>query len=216
MYVIILPAFGVISQLIVRTTQKNVFCGSTMIIAMACISILGTLVWVHHMMTVGLDGDTRAYFTAVTILISIPTGTKVFNWLNTSMCKQISQSTLIFLFVFTVGGMTGVMLGNGSIDVAIHDTYYVVAHFHFVLSIAAATALISTVEEYFSSKTSSMSIGSPLFILFLLGIFGPMHILGFNVSPRRITDTADALIYLNSIITLNLVAGLIIPIIYIL
>ena len=119
-----------------------------MVLAMGCISVLGSLVWGHHIYTLGLEADTRAYFTAVTMMISLPTGTKVFNWLCTvlgnSLLIIVSSSAifaLIFLVMFTLGGSTGVVLGNAAVDVALHDTYYVVAHFHFVLSLGAVIAL---------------------------------------------------------------------------
>merc|ERR1712014_304346 len=116
---------------------------------MSCISLLGSVVWGHHMYTVGLETDTRAYFTGVTILISLPTGTKIFNWLITYLGNlPLSKSTsaffaLLFLLMFTIGGSTGVILGNAAVDLALHDTYYVVAHFHFVLSLGAVIAIFS-------------------------------------------------------------------------
>merc|ERR1711998_303089 len=144
-YILIIPAFGIISIIISSSYQKMVFGNQSMIFAMSCISILGSVVWGHHMYTVGLESDTRAYFTAVTMLISLPTGTKIFNWLSTYLGNppllQIRTSSalfaLIFLLMFTIGGSTGVILGNAAVDVALHDTYYVVAHFHFVLSLGA-------------------------------------------------------------------------------
>merc|ERR1712238_246648 len=122
--------------------QKIIFGIQSMIFAMSCISLLGTLVWGHHMYTVGLEGDTKAYFTGVTILISLPTGTKIFNWFSTYLGNppllQLRTSSalfaLLFLLMFTIGGSTGIILGNAAVDLGLHDTYYVVAHFHFVLS----------------------------------------------------------------------------------
>merc|ERR1711972_534441 len=117
---------------------------------MSCISLLGSVVWGHHMYTVGLETDTRAYFTGVTILISLPTGTKIFNWLSTYLGNQpLTRSAsayfaLLFLLMFTIGGSTGVILGNAAVDLALHDTYYVVAHFHFVLSLGAVIAIFSS------------------------------------------------------------------------
>merc|ERR1712187_331673 len=130
-YILIIPAFGVISIVISGVAQKIIF-------AMSCISLLGTVLWGHHMYTVGLETDTRAYFTGVTILISLPTGTKIFNWLSTylgnlSLLHPKTSSALfalLFLLMFTIGGSTGVILGNAAVDLALHDTYYVVAHFH--------------------------------------------------------------------------------------
>merc|ERR1712036_213310 len=129
------------------------------IFAMSCIALLGTIVWGHHMYTVGLETDTRAYFTGVTILISLPTGTKIFNWLSTYLGNppllhlrtSSALFALLFLLMFTIGGSTGVVLGNAAVDVALHDTYYVVAHFHFVLSLGAVIAIFSGVM-FFQEK----------------------------------------------------------------
>ena len=183
-----------------------------MILAMSCISILGSLVWGHHMYTVGMESDTRAYFTAVTMMISLPTGTKIFNWLctylNNAPLLYIRTShalfALIFLLMFTIGGSTGVILGNAIVDIPLHDTYYVVAHFHFVLSLGAVIAIFSGIM-YFANNfqdnylpTSTSYISRYHFIMTFFGIlltFTPMHFLGFNVMPRRIPDFPD---YFNS------------------
>merc|ERR1711955_42695 len=141
-YILIIPAFGIISITISGVSQKIVFGNQSMIFAMSCISLLGSSVWGHHMYTVGLETDTRAYFSGVTILISLPTGTKIFNWLSTylgnpSLLQLRTSSSffgLLFLLMFTIGGSTGVILGNAAVDLALHDTYYVVAHFHFSFS----------------------------------------------------------------------------------
>merc|ERR1711884_611765 len=148
-YILILPGFGVISIVISGVSQKIIFGNQSMIFAMSCISLLGSVVWGHHMYSVGLETDTRAYFSGVTILISLPTGTKIFNWLSTYLGNppllQLRTSSslfaLLFLLMFTVGGSTGVILGNAAVDLALHDTYYVVAHFHFVLSLGAVIAI---------------------------------------------------------------------------
>merc|ERR1711955_180838 len=150
-YILIIPAFGVISITISGVSQKIIFGNQSMIFAMSCISLLGSLVWGHHMYTVGLETDTRAYFSGVTILISLPTGTKIFNWLSTylgnpsflELRTSSSSFALLFLLMFTIGGSTGVILGNAAVDLALHDTYYVVAHFHFVLSLGAVIAIFS-------------------------------------------------------------------------
>merc|ERR1712093_496165 len=148
-YILIIPAFGIISIIISGVAQKMVFGNQSMIFAMSCISLLGTVVWGHHMYTVGLETDTRAYFTGVTILISLPTGTKIFNWLSTYLGNPLLFKTssalfgLLFLLMFTIGGSTGVILGNAAVDLALHYTYYVVAHFHFVLSLGAVIAIFS-------------------------------------------------------------------------
>merc|ERR1712078_695891 len=148
-YILIIPGFGVISIVISGIAQKVIFGNQSMILAMSCISVLGSLVWGHHMYTVGLESDTRAYFTAVTMMISLPTGTKIFNWLCTYLNNELhirtsaALFTLIFLLMFTIGGSTGVILGNAVVDITLHDTYYVVAHFHFVLSLGAVIAIFS-------------------------------------------------------------------------
>jgi cytochrome c oxidase subunit 1 len=178
---------------------------------MSSISLLGSLVWGHHMYTVGLETDTRAYFTAVTILISLPTGTKIFNWLSTYLGNppliRFSASspyfTFLFLLMFTIGGSTGNILGNAAIDLGLHDTYYVVAHFHFVLSLGAVIAIFSGIifnhENILGSKNLLPSSSSTLslyhFYLTFIGIllsFYPMHFLGFNLMPRRIPDYPDS------------------------
>merc|ERR1711913_85350 len=210
-YILIVPAFGVISIVISGISQKIIFGNQSMIFAMSCISLLGSVVWGHHMYTVGLETDTRAYFTEITILISLPTGTKIFNWLSTylgnSPLLHLKTSTaffaLLFLLMFTVGGSTGVILGNAAVDLALHDTYYVVAHFHFVLSLGAVIAIFSGIifncEKMFASKSllPSPSSRNSIYhlVLTLVGIlltFSPMHFLGFNVMPRRIPDFPDS------------------------
>merc|ERR1712232_1500249 len=155
-YILIIPAFGIISIVISGVAQKIIFGNQSMIFAMSCISLLGTVLWVHHMYSVGLETDTRAYFTGVTILISLPTGTKIFNWLSTyfgnlSLLHLKTSSALfalLFLLMFTIGGSTGVILGNAAVDLALHDTYYVVAHFHFVLSLGAVIAIFSSLTHF--------------------------------------------------------------------
>merc|ERR1712182_23357 len=210
-YILITPGFGVISIVISGIVQKVIFGHQSMSLAMSCISVLGSLVWGHHMYTVGLESDTRAYFTAVTILISLPTGTKIFNWLSTYLGNPpllhlrtaSAFFALFFLLMFTIGGSTGVILGNAAVDLALHDTYYVVAHFHFVLSLGAVIAIFSgiifVIEKIVGSKILLPSPSSTLslyhFVLTLVGIlltFSPMHFLGFNVMPRRIPDFPDS------------------------
>merc|ERR1712046_555960 len=146
-YILIIPAFGVISQTISTSVSSLLFALQSKILAKVCISFLGTIVWSHHLYTVGLEMDTRAYFSAVTMLISLPTGTKIFNWLTTFYFNNIGLTfthifySFIFLLMFTIGGLTGILLANASIDISLHDTYYVVAHFHYVLSLGAVIAL---------------------------------------------------------------------------
>ena len=209
-YILIIPAFGIISITISGILQKIIFGNQSMIFAMSCISLLGSVVWGHHMYTVGLETDTRAYFSGVTILISLPTGTKIFNWLSTYLGNppllQLKTNSpffgLLFLLMFTIGGSTGIILGNAAVDLGLHDTYYVVAHFHFVLSLGAVIAIFSGVifngEKIVGSKNllPSSSSRNSLYHLVstFIGIlltFSPMHFLGFNVMPRRIPDFPD-------------------------
>jgi cytochrome c oxidase subunit 1 len=214
-YILILPSFGVISMVISGLTQVILFGNQSMILAMSCISILGSVVWAHHMFTIGMDSDTRAYFTAVTMMISLPTGSKIFNWLCTYLgtnasLLQIRTSAiffvLIFLLTFTIGGSTGVILSNAAVDIALHDTYYVVTHFHFVLSLGTVIAIFSGImffqDQLLPSQgslpPSTSSISRYHLVITFVGIlltFTPMHFLGFNVMPRRIPDYPD---YLNS------------------
>merc|ERR1712001_504734 len=200
-----------ISIVISGISQIIIFGNQSMIFAMSCISLLGSVVWGHHMYTVGLETDTRGYFSGVTILISLPTGTKIFNWLSTylgnpSLLQLRTGSllfVLLFLLMFTIGGSTGVILGNAAVDLALHDTYYVVAHFHFVLSLGAVIAIFSGIifngEKILGSKSllpsSSCTLSLYHFVLTLVGVlltFSPMHFLGFNVMPRRIPDFPDS------------------------
>merc|ERR1711975_45915 len=204
------PGFGIISIIISSSYQKIIFGNQSMIFAMSCISLLGSLVWGHHMYTVGLETDTRAYFTGVTIMISLPTGTKIFNWLSTYLGNpsllQLRTSSLLFallfLLMFTIGGSTGVILGNAAVDLALHDTYYVVAHFHFLLSLGAVIAIFSGIifngekivgKNLLSSPPCTLSLYH--LVLTFIGVlltFSPMHFLGFNVMPRRMPDFPDS------------------------
>merc|ERR1712153_149255 len=150
-YILIIPAFGIISIIISSSYQKMIFGNQSMIFAMSCISLLGTVVWGHLMYTVGLETDTRAYFTGVTIFISLPTGTKIFNWLSSyfgnppllHLKTSSALFALLFLLMFTIGGSTGVILGNAAVDLGLHDSYYVVAHFHYVLSLGAVITIFT-------------------------------------------------------------------------
>ncbi|WP_289024919.1 cytochrome c oxidase subunit 1, partial [uncultured Sphingomonas sp.] len=213
-YIMILPGFGIVSQIISTFSRKPVFGYLGMAYAMVAIGLVGFVVWAHHMFTTGMSVTIKMYFTAATMVIAVPTGVKIFSWIATMWGGSISFKTPMvwaigFIFMFTVGGVTGVVLANGGVDDYMQDTYYVVAHFHYVLSLGAVFSLFAGFYYWFpkmSGRMYSELLGQLHFWIFFIGVnilFFPMHFLGLQGMPRRYPDYPDAYALWNHVATMG-------------
>jgi cytochrome c oxidase subunit 1 len=207
-YIVILPGFGIISQVIATFSRKPIFGYLPMVYAMVAIGVLGFVVWAHHMYTSGMSLTQQSYFMLATMVIAVPTGIKIFSWIATMWGGSIEFKTPMlfaigFIFLFTVGGVTGIVLSQAAIDRAYHDTYYVVAHFHYVMSLGAVFAIFAGIY-YWIGKMSGRQYpewaGKLHFLAMFIGsnlTFFPQHFLGRQGMPRRYIDYPEAFAYWN-------------------
>jgi len=211
-YIMILPGFGMVSQVVATFSRKPVFGYLGMAYAMVAIGVVGFIVWAHHMFTVGMDVNTKMYFTMATMVIAVPTGIKIFSWIATMWGGSMTFETpmmwaLGFIFMFTVGGVTGVVLANAGIDTVMHDTYYVVAHFHYVLSLGAVFSLFAGWYYWYGKmwgRPYNELLGQAHFWFFFVGVnvlFFPMHFLGLDGMQRRVPDYAEPYAHWNDYAT---------------
>ena len=218
MYILILPGFGIVSQIVSTFSQKPIFGYLGMAYAMVAIGVIGFVVWAHHMYVAGISVNTQAYFVFATMVIAVPTGIKIFSWIATMWGGSLSFRTpmlwvLGFIFMFTIGGVTGVVLANAAVDRSFTDTYYVVAHFHYVLSIGAVFSIFGA-WYYWSPKMTGYMYSEALakwhFWLMFIGAnltFFPMHFLGLGGMPRRYADYPDAFAGWNMVASLGSYIG---------
>ncbi len=213
-YIMVLPVFGIISQVVSTFSRKPIFGYLGMVYALMAIGFIGFVVWAHHMFTVGMGVNAQMYFTAATMIIAVPTGIKIFSWIATMWGGKITFETPMlfaigFIVMFTIGGVTGVVVANGGIDTIMHDTYYVVAHFHYVLSLGAVFGLFAGFYYWFGKmfgKNYNELMGKIHFWFFFVGVnilFFPMHFLGQDGMPRRIPDYPEAFHYWNHIASIG-------------
>jgi cytochrome c oxidase subunit 1 len=207
-YIIVIPAFGIISHIIATFSKKPIFGYLPMVYAMVAIGVLGFVVWAHHMYTVGMSLTQQSYFMLATMVIAVPTGIKIFSWIATMWGGSIEFRTPMlwafgFLFLFTVGGVTGIVLAQAPIDRAYHDTYYVVAHFHYVMSLGAVFGIFAGIYFWFGKMSGRHYMewaGNLHFVMMFIGAnltFFPQHFLGRQGMPRRYIDYPEAFAYWN-------------------